>query len=96
MNLEMVEREIASIFGMYETSIEKRVRYISGMHHFAEYLSRNNIELEEVGELIIQGYANELKSSGYPDVFINNNLKAVRKYFAYPKTNHYISENGFF
>lgn len=96
MNLQMVEQEIASTFSTYETSMEKRIRYISGMKHFAEYLDKNNIELDEVGESVIEDYANELKSSGYPEVFINNNLKAVRKYFSYQKNQDYLSENRFF
>ncbi|MBZ4667174.1 MAG: hypothetical protein PWP07_561 [Epulopiscium sp.] len=87
MNLEMIEQEIASTFDTYEISVEKRIRYISGMKHFAEYLHKNNLELDEVEDSVIQDYTNELKSYGYPDLFINNNLKAVRKYFSYPK-NH--------
>jgi len=94
MNLEMVEQEIASTFCTYETSIEKRIRYISGMKHFAEYLDKNNIELDDVEESVIQNYANELRSYGYPEVFINDNIKAVRQYYSYSKAHDYILENG--
>lgn len=93
MDLELLDREIAKTFSTYETSMENRIRYISGMHHFAEYLNSHSLELEHVGEDEIKGYANELRSAGYPDIFIDTNVASVRKYFSYPKKKNYIGEN---
>lgn len=92
MNLEMVDREIANTFSTYETSMENRIRYISGMHHFAEYLNNHGIELESVGETEIEQYAGELKSLGYPDIFVDTNIDAIRRYFSYPKRKHNIHD----
>ena len=46
---EMVNKEVADVFSTYETSMENRIRYISGMEHFIQYLYHQNIELENVG-----------------------------------------------
>ncbi|NLK21266.1 MAG: hypothetical protein GX308_04135 [Epulopiscium sp.] len=85
MDLEIVDKEIVNTFSTYETSMENRIRYISGMHHFAEYLDNHDIELEEVEETVIEKYVNELRASGYPDIFINANIEAVKKIFFLPK-----------
>lgn len=96
MDLEMLNQEIASTFSTYETSIENRIRYISGMQHFTEYLYNHNIELQNVGEEEINQYAEYLMISGYPDIFINTNIAAVKKYFSYPKSRDYTSEQDNF
>ncbi|HOA80674.1 MAG TPA: hypothetical protein PKK61_06395 [Defluviitaleaceae bacterium] len=96
MDLEMVNKEVADVFSTYETSMENRIRYISGMEHFIQYLYHQNIELENVGEAEIKQYEESLKALGYPDVFIDTNIESIRKYFSYLQNKNYINNyNGF-